>query len=304
MKRLLLILNPCSGKKRANRALAEIVSFQPRRLRRHGLYNGCPRRRNASRSIPLPRIRLRGLRRRRRHIQRGRLRCLCGRQRHAHRLYPRRQHERLCQQHAPVAQPAAGRARHRRGRAAHTGPRQLQRPLLLLCRLVRRVHPHCILRHVAERKKCAGPSGLCARRHQGAAVHPQPPCALSARPRDRARGRLYLRRHQQLHIRCGHSDALPGDRGHERRRVRAAARAQAAEPYGAERLRAGPDDAGLPHAHADVHERQPSGDRRPRRHGLDARRRAGQGAGALRRREPAQRRESHREPRHHPSAAE
>lgn len=36
----------------------------------------------------------------------------------------------------------------------------------------------------------------------------------------------------------------------------------------------------------------------PRRHGLDARRRAGQGTGALRRREPAQRRESHREPRH------
>lgn len=60
-------------------------------------------------------------------------------------------------------------------------------------------------------------------------------------------------------------------------RVRAAARAQAAEPDGAERLRAGPDDAGLPHAHADVHERQPSGDRRPRRHGLDARRRAGKG---------------------------
>ena len=27
MKRLLLILNPCSGKKRANRALAEIVSI-------------------------------------------------------------------------------------------------------------------------------------------------------------------------------------------------------------------------------------------------------------------------------------
>ena len=47
-----------------------------------------------------------------------------------------------------------------------------------------------------------------------------------------------------------------------------------------------------------LHERQPSGDRRPRRHGLDARRRAGQGTGALRRREPAQRRESHREPRH------
>ena len=70
MKRLLLILNPCSGKKRANRALAEIVSIFNRGGYDVTVYtHGCPRRRNAGRSIPLPRIRLRGLRRRRRHIQ-------------------------------------------------------------------------------------------------------------------------------------------------------------------------------------------------------------------------------------------
>lgn len=70
MKRLLLILNPCSGKKRANRALAEIVSIFNRGGYDVTVYTTAARGdATQGRSIPLPRIRLRGLRRRRRHIQ-------------------------------------------------------------------------------------------------------------------------------------------------------------------------------------------------------------------------------------------
>ena len=258
MKRLLLILNPCSGKKRANRALAEIVSIFNRGGYDVTVYTTAARgdatQVAASRCREFDCVVCAGGDGTFNEVVSG---VYAAGSDTPIGYIPAGSTNDFASSHAPVAQPAAGRARHRRGRrrarldlgsfngrcfsyVASFGA--FTRASYATSQSVKNALGHLayVLSGIKELPSIRS-------RHVRFHARPRAPCSrttISSAPSATSTSV------------AGILDALPGGSGgHERRRVRAAARAQAAEPDGAERLRAGPDDAGLPHAHADVHRR-------------------------------------------------